>query len=91
MKDWRGTPIVNGSIVVYPGRQGSNVWLNEARVLMAGVDGKDWRGNDKPILIVERLRESHFGTRDVDNKQVTLRRISNVTVVAPPTSGLDAI
>lgn len=33
MKDWRGTPIVNGSIVVYPSRQGSSLWMSEGEVV----------------------------------------------------------
>lgn len=32
MKDWRGTPIVVGSQVVYPSRQGARLWMNEGEV-----------------------------------------------------------
>lgn len=33
MKDWRGTPIAVGSIVVYPSRQGSSLWMSEGEVV----------------------------------------------------------
>lgn len=33
MKDWRGVPIRVGSRVVYPGRHGSSLWMNEGEVV----------------------------------------------------------
>lgn len=33
MKDWRGTPIHLGAIVVYPSRQGSRLWMSEGEVV----------------------------------------------------------
>lgn len=33
MKDWRGTSIDIGSIVVYPSRQGSSLWMSEGEVV----------------------------------------------------------
>ena len=33
MKDWRGTPIVVGSTVVYPSRKGSSLWMTEGTVI----------------------------------------------------------
>lgn len=33
MRDWRGTEIVAGSIVVYPSRQFSSMWITEGEVV----------------------------------------------------------
>lgn len=33
VKDWRGVKIKVGSTVVYPSRQGSHLWMNEAEVV----------------------------------------------------------
>jgi hypothetical protein len=33
VKDWRGITIKVGSTVVYPSRQGSNLWMNEGEVI----------------------------------------------------------
>ncbi len=33
MRDWRGTEIEVGSRVVYPGRQGSSMWMTEGEVV----------------------------------------------------------
>lgn len=36
VKDFRGKTIEAGSIIVYPVRRGSNMWLNQAVVLEVG-------------------------------------------------------
>lgn len=33
VKDWRGTELKVGSIIVYPVRQSSSMWVNEATVI----------------------------------------------------------
>lgn len=33
MKDFLGQPIASGNTVVYPGRQGSRMWMNRALVI----------------------------------------------------------
>lgn len=32
-KDWRGTPIKVGSVVVYPSRQSSSLWMSQGEVV----------------------------------------------------------
>lgn len=63
--DWRKIPIFPGSSIVYPGRRGSNVWMNEAIVTKV-TDGPNTR------LVVERV-DNH--------KRVTLTNLHNVTVL----------
>jgi hypothetical protein len=33
VRDWRGTPINTWSVVVYPSRQGSQLWMTEGNVV----------------------------------------------------------
>lgn len=55
MKDWRGIPIVPGSIIVYPGRQSSHMWMVEAEVLSVF---QDWQWNSFVwALKVQPLRQ----------------------------------
>ncbi len=71
MKDWRGTPIEEGSTVVYPGRVSSALWMNEAKV----VEVQDGR------LKVHRTARSRRGWGTTD-KVTYLTAIDRVTVVA---------
>jgi hypothetical protein len=76
VKDWRGTPIAVGSTVVYPGRQSSYVWLNEATVLAVDEDARTLtirRG-------FENARRSPARKR-VDPSVKTLTALHMVTVV----------
>lgn len=78
MKDWRGTPIEVGSRIVYPGRQGTWLWLNEGEVEEFGEVERF--GVPFPTLRVRRIRDS--GWRDVpEGRLVTLTAVRNVTVV----------
>lgn len=38
MKDWRGTEVKVGSTVVYPSRQGSQLWMSEGEVVTIATD-----------------------------------------------------
>jgi hypothetical protein len=51
MKDVFGVSVDIGDMIVYPGRQGANVWLNKAKVLDVGpsylqveVERANWNG-----------------------------------------------
>lgn len=77
LKDWRGTPIVVGSTVVYPGRGGSAMWLNEATVLEVGeVDVYHLR---VPRLKVQQTNTTGYS---LNTGPSYLRAIDRVTVVA---------
>lgn len=74
MRDWRGNEIKKGSIVIYPGRTGMAVWMNEGKVV--GFDC------DERTLQVERIAESGWrGRFEADPRVVTVFALRNVTVV----------
>ena len=82
MKDWRGNVIEPGSLIVYPGRHSSHMWMVEAEVLELTqvVSPYDYY-NTKPIpaLRVQPLRQ---GTYSRPNKKpVTLTALERITVV----------
>lgn len=77
MKDWRGTPIVPGCIVVYPGRRGSHQWMVEAEVLDI-IQIWEWDAF-KWALRVQPLRQGTYGR--TDKKPVKITALERVTVV----------
>lgn len=77
MNDWRGTPIVAGSIIVYPGRQGAHQWMVEAEVLEIV---QVWNWNTFVwALRVQPLRKGAYGRTNM--KPVKLTALERVTVV----------
>ena len=80
MKDWRGTPIQPGSIIVYPGRKGSHQWMVEAEVIEIF---QDWQwGAFKWALRVQPLRQGTYGR--TNKKPVKITALERVTVVDNP-------
>ena len=83
IKDWRGTAIEVGDVILYAVKHSTSVEVNEAVVREVGFKGEDWRGNPKPFVRVEWIRSSvgfgNYGWRRI--KAVTLRAIENLTVV----------
>lgn len=77
MFDWRGNEIVVGSIVVYPGRQSSSMWMIEAEVL-AIVEVDHW-GITQIGLRVQPLRQGTFSRTNMKPK--TLTALERVTVI----------
>lgn len=78
MNDWRGTPIVKGSLIVYPGRQSSHMWMMEAEVLDV-VTVQHWN-IEIPALLVQPLRTGGYSSR-VNKKPVRITAIERVTVI----------
>ncbi len=77
MKDWRGTSIVPGSIIVYPGRHRSHMWMMEAEVLEIV---QIWEWNQfKWALRVQPLRQGTYGRTNM--KPVRITALERVTVV----------
>jgi hypothetical protein len=70
MKDWRGVEIHVGDLVVYPGRQGSSMWMVEAEV----VELIPGRPNVQVPhgLKVRRLREWGWKGDEIDHKVVSV-------------------
>lgn len=76
MVDWRGTPIVPGSLIVYPGRKGSHHWMIEAEVLE--IFQQDHWGTLIWTLRVQPLRQ---GTLRTDMSPVKITALERVTVI----------
>ena len=68
MKDWRGKAIKKGSRIVYPGRQGSSIWVVEAEVLGVKDGG----------IVVQPVRTT--GTA-VATRPVHIKNVDRVTVI----------
>ena len=77
MNDWRGTPIARGSIIVYPGRQSSSMWMVEAEVLDI-ISIQQWN-EEIPALLVQPLRAGFLGP--TKKKPVKITAIERVTVI----------
>lgn len=81
--DWLGTEIIRGSLIIYPGRVGSSMWLNLGEVVEVKKvphrwypDRDDWR------LRVCPLRSTH-SSRPPERGSVVLDRLDRVTVLKP--------
>lgn len=81
MRDWRGNLIDVGSYIVYPQRQGSSMWMVEARVDEI-TEREDSMSRVVPILKVSPVGATW--THTVGVKKTTLTKLDRVTVVAPP-------
>lgn len=68
MKDWRGKTIKKGVKVVYPGRQGSSIWVVEAEVI--SVDGNE--------ILAQPVRTT--GSQ-VSGRPVRIKNVDRVTVL----------
>lgn len=69
MLDFRGVEIRVGSTIVYPGRQGSSIWLNAAEVV---------RVEDAQL----RVRVTGNSEGVTQNRLTTLTAVDRVAVVA---------
>jgi hypothetical protein len=82
VKDWRGTEIVPGSLIVYPQRQASHLSMIEAKVL-AITQKLNVSGELIPVLRVQRTSETtYFGVRNLAGSRASIvEALSRVTVV----------
>ena len=93
IKDWRGTAIEVGDVILYAVKHSTSVEVNEAVVREVGFKGEDWRGNPKPFVKVEWVRSSAGLPEWRYIKAVTLTVIRNLTVVekhTPPAFSVTA-
>ncbi len=68
MKDWRGKTIKRGSIILYPGRKGSSIWVVEAEVF-------EVRNNEiivQPIRCTEGFEHSKRPVSITSTERVTV-------------------
>ena len=63
VKDWRGNPIRIGSRVIWPSRQGSNLWMNEGVVEAITPIEPKYRDAPDYKIGVRRIREQTVSGR----------------------------
>lgn len=76
MKDILGREITPGCYIVYPGRQGSSIWMSMAQV--KEITHRHKYFGDVPVLKVQPI---HLSTRRSLGRPTTISRIDVVTVV----------
>jgi len=85
MRDWRGTPIKQGCKVVYPGRHGSNSWMNEGEVVelhpAKNPNATSYWERDKDWVEVRRLREQSYNSPDAVDPKIVKVGLRLLTVV----------
>ncbi len=80
--DWRGTDIVEGSTIIYPGRYSSSLYMVEAYVTEVGERPHAWRNETISYIKAKPLlQKGHGKTRQRKDKEVTLTRVDLVTVL----------
>lgn len=79
MKDILGQEIEVGSIVTYPGRQGSSMWMNFA-VVYEIKHGTDWRGRSYEELLCVRVGKTWRGG-EVSTRKVVVSCTDRILVV----------
>lgn len=79
-KDALGNVITTGSIIAYPGRMSSSMWMNFA-VVYRVEESSDWRGYPYTKLYCVRVGGSHqWG--DLRTKKVEVTSIDRVLIVS---------
>lgn len=81
IRDWRGALITEGSLIVYPARHGSSMWVVEAQVLKIIDKHELHTGRVIPALRVRPVGATW--THRITMKKVTLTALDRVTVVHP--------
>jgi hypothetical protein len=78
-KDYFGRKIKKGDLIVYPGRQGSCMWMNDGIVLSKHAV-KNYRGYEDYVI---KVRANQYNVmRDlVGTCDVTVRVLSRVVIV----------
>lgn len=88
MKDWRGVPIEVGSLVVYPVRRGSSMWLVEGVVHSLhpaqNPDAASYWERDEDWVEVQRRRELYYGKLDEVDPKLVRVGLRLLTVLEPP-------
>ncbi len=90
LKDWRGTPMEPGSIIVYPGRHSSSMWMVEAEILQIIQEPEySWGGQLVWKVQVQPLRQ---GTYSRESKTpVKLKALERITVLRGPLKNRDKV
>lgn len=88
--DWLGTEIKPGSIIVYPGRQGSSMWMRKAKVTSVfpyEVMRRDYTNWPSELVVTQKfglfveVEQANYTGDVVGHRKVKLTRLDRVTVV----------
>jgi nitrate reductase alpha subunit len=79
VRDFRGIPIRVGSRIVYPCREGSALWMNEAEVVEIRSKEDDW-GRVRTSLVVRPIKSSS-SWRVPQKEQFVIHCVERVAVV----------
>lgn len=83
VNDWRGAPIEPGCTIVYPGRQGSSLWMTEAKVLSVREVPIEYgyrKGQVVHQIDAQPLRRSGWRSND-GLKRIVITSVDRVTVI----------
>lgn len=80
MRDWRGTVVEVGTVIVYPQRHGSALWVVEAQVDEIGERELD---DGKVIPFIRATAMDATWTHRIAARKVILTALDRVTVVRP--------
>ena len=79
-KDFLGRKISIGDWIVYPGRQGSSLWMNLAEVTDITTYHDRWRNERLPCLKV-LVRKTNWEGETVGWRNSTVHAIDRVTII----------
>lgn len=82
MEDFRGTPIVVGSTIVYSVKASSSCYVREGVVTAIGETKHSWGGTPTPQLTVQPTGRGSAKWREAGTKPVRITNLANVVVVA---------
>lgn len=93
IKDWRGTPIEVGDVIIYAVKHSTWVEVNEAIVKSACMEPKTYGNDTEPVVRCEWQNSSYSYRPDSKNrfdpgrmiKHVKLTNFEGITVVAKGT------
>lgn len=78
-RDFFGAELRVGDEIVYPGRQGSSMWLNNAKIVGLKTKKSIWDKNAE-YLVLECVRWDNK-TCDYTGKKVVVSNINNVVLM----------
>ena len=87
-KDQFGNEIKAGDIITYPGRQGSSLWMNVARVKEVTKAERYWSNDLHPCLKIERVGTRWNWDKTIGQRYMyyphntSLTVLKNVTVIS---------
>lgn len=82
MKDILGREIVLGSIIAYPGRQSSSLWLSVGRVIDTKSVPHPWKkGETETHLKLELIKDGYSWEENPKPRKTWIRETGRVVIV----------